>query len=160
MRRRRRQRWPRARPALFVPMRGARRRHRPARTPRVRRSVWRGPRVRTCGGVRAMEPAESTARPLASCARQEAAGARRCGRSRQLSASAVLFPVSLRVLTMSDPNALIPPPLTPAGDVDAALASTGFAVVGPQGVEALLGAPLAALDAWLPYWDRLPPDAY
>ena len=61
---------------------------------------------------------------------------------------------------MSDPNALIPPPLTPAGDVDAALASTGFAVVGPQGVEALVGAPLAALDAWLPYWDRLPPDAY
>ena len=61
---------------------------------------------------------------------------------------------------MSDPNALIPPPLTPAADVDAALAETGFAVVGPQGVGTLAGAPLAALDAWLPYWDRLPPDAY
>ena len=61
---------------------------------------------------------------------------------------------------MSDPNALIPPPLTPAGDVDAALADTGFAVVGPQAVAALAGAPLAAFDAWLPYWDRLPPDAY
>ena len=61
---------------------------------------------------------------------------------------------------MSDPNALIPPPLTPAGAVDAALASAGFAVVGPPGVEALLGAPVAALDAWLAFWDRLPPDAY
>ena len=61
---------------------------------------------------------------------------------------------------MSDPNALIPPPLTPARDVDAALAATGFAVVGPQDVATLVGAPLAALDAWLPYWDRLPPDAY
>ena len=61
---------------------------------------------------------------------------------------------------MSDPNALIPPPLTPAGDVDAALADTGFAVVGPQAVAALVDAPVAAFDAWLPYWDRLPPDAY
>ena len=61
---------------------------------------------------------------------------------------------------MSDPNALIPPPLTPASAVDAALASTGFAVVGPPGVEALLGAPVAALDARLAFWDRLPPDAY
>ena len=61
---------------------------------------------------------------------------------------------------MSDPNALIPPPLTSAADVDAALATTGFAVVGPPAVEALVGAPLAALDAWLDFWDRLPPDAY
>ena len=61
---------------------------------------------------------------------------------------------------MSDPNALIPPPLTPAAEVDAALAATGFAVVGPQGVEALVGTPVAALDAWLPFWDRLPADAY
>ena len=61
---------------------------------------------------------------------------------------------------MSDPNALIPPPLTPAAEVDAALAATGFAVVGPQGVETLVGAPVSALDAWLPFWDRLPADAY
>ena len=47
---------------------------------------------------------------------------------------------------MSDPNVLIPPPLTPVGDVDAALAGAGFAVVGPEGVEALVGAPVAALD--------------
>jgi len=64
---------------------------------------------------------------------------------------------------MSDPNALIPPPLTPARALDAALAASGFAVVGPagaDGLEGLVGAPLAALDAWLPFWDRLPPDGY
>ncbi len=61
---------------------------------------------------------------------------------------------------MSDPNALILPPLTPAAEVDAALSATGFAVVGPQDVETLVGAPVSALDAWLPYWDRLPADAY
>jgi hypothetical protein len=64
---------------------------------------------------------------------------------------------------MSDPNALIPPPLTPVRELDAALASTGFAVVGAagrDGVEGLIGLPLAELDAWLPFWERLPPDAY
>ena len=61
---------------------------------------------------------------------------------------------------MSDPNALIPPPLTPVAEVDAALAATGFAVVGAQGMAALVGTPAADLDAWLPYWDRLPADAY
>jgi len=61
---------------------------------------------------------------------------------------------------MSDPNALIPPPLTPLNEVDAALAATGFAVVGTQGMATLIGAPTASLDAWLPYWDRLPADAY
>ncbi len=64
---------------------------------------------------------------------------------------------------MSDPTALIPPPLTAARDLDAALASTGFAVLGATGeggVEGLIGLPAAALDGWLPYWDRLPADAY
>ena len=61
---------------------------------------------------------------------------------------------------MSDPNALIPPPLTPADAVDAALAASGFAVLGPQDTAALIGAPVSALDAWLPYWNRLPADAY
>jgi hypothetical protein len=61
---------------------------------------------------------------------------------------------------MPDPNALIPPPLTPASDVDAALAATGFAVVGPQGMATLIGTPAEAFEAWLPYWDRLPADAY
>jgi hypothetical protein len=64
---------------------------------------------------------------------------------------------------MPDPNVLIPPPLTPADELDAALASTGFAVLGgagEQGLEGLTGLPLAAFDAWRPCWDRLPPDAY
>jgi hypothetical protein len=61
---------------------------------------------------------------------------------------------------MSDPNLLIPPPLTPASAIDAALADTGFAVIGPRAVETLVGAPVAALDAWRAFWDRLPPDAY
>ena len=61
---------------------------------------------------------------------------------------------------MSDPNALIPPPLTPVAEVDAALSATGFAVVGAQGMATLIGAPVTDLDAWLPYWDRLPADAY
>ncbi|HEX7638186.1 MAG TPA: 2OG-Fe dioxygenase family protein [Burkholderiaceae bacterium] len=64
---------------------------------------------------------------------------------------------------MPDPSALIPPPLTTARDVDAALAATGFAVLGAegeQGLEGLAGVPLAALQAWHPFWDRLPPDAY
>jgi hypothetical protein len=64
---------------------------------------------------------------------------------------------------MPDPNALIAPPLTPATALDAALAANGFAVLGaagPEGLEGLLGAPLAELDTWLPFWDRLPGDAY
>jgi len=61
---------------------------------------------------------------------------------------------------MSDPNALIPPPLTPAGAVDAELAAAGFAVVGPAAMASLAATPLPALDAWLPYWNNLPPDAY
>ncbi|MFL6680112.1 MAG: hypothetical protein ACJ8IK_17390, partial [Burkholderiaceae bacterium] len=54
---------------------------------------------------------------------------------------------------MPDPNAaLIPPPLTPAADVDAALAGTGFAVVGPDALAALCGASPASFDAWRPFW--------
>jgi hypothetical protein len=61
---------------------------------------------------------------------------------------------------MSDPNALISPPLTPARQLDAALASAGFAVVGAVDMQDLVGTSIAELDAWLPFWDRLPPDAY
>ena len=61
---------------------------------------------------------------------------------------------------MSDPTALIPPPLTPAAEVDAALAGTGFAVVAPEALASLAGVAPAALDAWRPFWNRLPPDAY
>jgi hypothetical protein len=64
---------------------------------------------------------------------------------------------------MSVQTPLIPPPLTPASTLDAALAATGFAVVGaagPDGMEGLAGVSLEQLEAWLPFWDRLPPDAY
>jgi hypothetical protein len=61
---------------------------------------------------------------------------------------------------MSDPIALIPPPLSPAAEVDATLAAAGFAVVGPHDLASLAGVPLAALDAWQPAWNRLPADAY
>src|ERR1700749_5139386 len=81
-------------------------------------------------------------------------------RGRPAVASVFTCPYASCEPPMSDPNALIPPPLTPAADVDAALAQAGFAVVGAEAVGALAGAPPAALDAWLPYWDRLPPDAY
>ena len=58
---------------------------------------------------------------------------------------------------------LIPPPLTPLHALDATLARTGFAVLGPagpDGMEGLLGTPLAALERWRTHWDRLPPDAF
>ncbi len=58
---------------------------------------------------------------------------------------------------------LIPPPLTPLHALDATLAATGFAVLapaGPDGMEGLLGVPLAALERWRAHWDRLPPDAF
>jgi hypothetical protein len=64
---------------------------------------------------------------------------------------------------MPDPNALIPPPLTPTDALDATLAANGFAILGPDGetgLEGLLGAPVSELEAWRPSWDRLPPDAY
>src|SRR5437764_973296 len=49
---------------------------------------------------------------------------------------------------------------TASADVDAALAGTGFAVVGPDALATLCGASPAAFDAWRPFWNRLPPDAY
>jgi hypothetical protein len=78
-------------------------------------------------------------------------------------------PVSLPIepsssaAAMPDQTALIPPPLTAARELDATLAATGFAVLGAageQGLEGLAGVPVAALEAWRPCWDRLPPDAY
>jgi hypothetical protein len=64
---------------------------------------------------------------------------------------------------MADPNALIPPPLTPARDLDATLARQGYAVLGgggPDGVEGLLRSPVDTLAAWSRFWDDLPPDTY
>jgi len=55
---------------------------------------------------------------------------------------------------------LLAPPITALSELDGALAARGHAVIDPAGLAALLGAPLAALDAWQPYWSRLPPDAH
>jgi hypothetical protein len=51
-------------------------------------------------------------------------------------------------------------PITAAVEVDAALAADGFAVLDAGGIGRIADAPLAALHAWLPCWDRLPADAY
>jgi hypothetical protein len=64
---------------------------------------------------------------------------------------------------MPAPTDLLPPPLVPRADLDATLAAAGHAVLGAEGddgMEGLLGAPLAALERWRPFWDRLPPDTF
>lgn len=57
-------------------------------------------------------------------------------------------------------TALLPPPFTAANQLDAALRERGHAVLAAAGLFAGLGAAPSALDGWLPYWDRLPPDAH
>jgi hypothetical protein len=52
------------------------------------------------------------------------------------------------------------PPVTPVDQIDATLATQGFAVLDADGAGQLLTSPPAAFDAWLPFWDRLPPDRY
>ena len=55
---------------------------------------------------------------------------------------------------------LLLPLLTAASGVDAALRERGHAVLDASDLHASLGAAGAALDAWQPYWNRLPPDAH
>jgi hypothetical protein len=55
---------------------------------------------------------------------------------------------------------MLPPPITHPADVDDALRERGHAVVEAAGVCAWLQTPPAALDAWWPFWDRLPPDPH
>ena len=89
-----------------------------------------------------------------------AAGAPAAPRSRPAKPA---FRESQKARAMSSASDLLPPPLTPRGALDATLASTGFAVLGahgPEGMEGLLDAPLATLERWHPYWDRLPPDTF
>lgn len=52
------------------------------------------------------------------------------------------------------------PPLTPASQADSTLSRDGFAVLDANAVGQLLGTPCSDLNAWLPFWDRLPPDLY
>ncbi len=54
----------------------------------------------------------------------------------------------------------MPPPISAAGAVDAALREHGHAVLDAAGLYASLGAAPAALDAWPAYWNRLPPDTH
>ncbi len=55
---------------------------------------------------------------------------------------------------------LLPPLLTPGNAVDDALRQSGHAVIDPANLHQQLGAPLHALDAWWPCWDRLVADAH
>ena len=56
--------------------------------------------------------------------------------------------------------ALLPPPIIAVDTVDAALREHGHAVLDAAGLHAALGAARGTLDAWWPYWNRLPPDTH
>ena len=56
--------------------------------------------------------------------------------------------------------ALLPPPITATGEVDAALRERGHAVLDAAGLQASLGAAPQALDSWPAHWNHLPPDAH
>lgn len=55
---------------------------------------------------------------------------------------------------------LLAPPTTTPDSLDATLYRQGHAALAPAGLCELCGVEAAAFDAWLPSWDRLPPDAY
>jgi hypothetical protein len=55
---------------------------------------------------------------------------------------------------------LLAPPITSPAQLAPALRERGHAVLAPDGLVALLGQPLAALDALRPSWDDLPPDQH
>ena len=56
--------------------------------------------------------------------------------------------------------ALLPPPITAAGEVDAALRERGHAVLDAAGLQASIDAAAHALDSWPAHWSHLPPDAH
>ena len=55
---------------------------------------------------------------------------------------------------------LLAPHFTAPAALDDALRRDGHAALAPEGLAQMAGLELAALDAWTPSWDRLPPDAY
>ncbi len=55
---------------------------------------------------------------------------------------------------------LLSPPLTAADSLDGVMRERGHAVIDAASLHQQLGAPLHALDAWLPCWDRLVADAH
>lgn len=55
---------------------------------------------------------------------------------------------------------LLSPPITPTAALADTLRRQGHAALAPAGLAELAALDLASLDAWIPSWDRLPPDAY
>ena len=55
---------------------------------------------------------------------------------------------------------LLAPHFTAPAALDEALRRDGHAALAPEGLAQMTGLELTALDAWIPSWDRLPPDAY
>ena len=55
---------------------------------------------------------------------------------------------------------LLAPHFTAPAALDEALRRDGHAALAPEDLAQMAGLELAALDAWTPSWDRLPPDAY
>ncbi len=62
--------------------------------------------------------------------------------------------------TIAMPERDLPPPLTPADQLEASLRQHGYAVLGPASVCALAGVALTDLLALEPSWNDLPPDQY
>lgn len=54
----------------------------------------------------------------------------------------------------------LPPPLTALTDLDAQLAGSGYAVLDAASLARLVAVPAAALAAWAPLWNDLPPDGF
>ena len=54
----------------------------------------------------------------------------------------------------------LPPPLTALDSLDDQLAASGYAVLDAASLAALAGVPAAAIAAWQPLWDDLPPDEH
>ena len=52
------------------------------------------------------------------------------------------------------------PPVIALGELDAALASAGYAVLDAAGSAALAGLPRDTLSSWAGHWNELPPDHY
>ena len=57
-------------------------------------------------------------------------------------------------------TSLLAPPITSPDTLTDTLRSQGHAALAPAGLAGLAGVELESLGAWLPSWERLPPDAY
>jgi hypothetical protein len=57
-------------------------------------------------------------------------------------------------------SALFPPPFCPPAQADLELRERGYAVLDAEGLRSLARIEAGALEALLPFWDALPPDAH